>query len=90
MLKRLPLVINLHQTKLLVHERLQVLVNPPSLLPKLTSKLDEILASSRLVAKHSHKARVLLHSDQIMQESNFPVYLPVLEHQLSKLLLEIF
>lgn len=65
-LKRLPPVINLHQTKPSVHERLQVLVNPLTFLPKLTSKLDEILASSRLVAKHSHKARVLFHSDQIM------------------------
>lgn len=88
-LNGLPLVINLPWTKPLVCKGSKALAKPPSLFPKLTSKLGEVLASLRLVAKRSHKV-VLLHSDPIMQESNFPVYPPVPEHQLSKLLLEIF
>lgn len=65
-------------------------MNPPSLPLKLTWHSDEILVSSRLVAKHSLKPSILLLSDQIMQESNFPLYLPVPEHQLPKLLLKTF
>lgn len=76
MLRRLSLVVNLHRTKPPICERLQGLANPLSLLPELTSKLGEILASSRLVVKHSCKARALLHRDQIMKDSDFPVYPP--------------
>lgn len=64
-LNGLPPVINLPWTKPLVCKGSKALAKPPSLFPKLTSKLGEVLASLRLVAKRSRKVKVLLHSDPI-------------------------
>lgn len=80
MLKILPLVINLHHIQPQVNKILQVLMNPPSLLPKLTSKLDEILSSWSLLEKHSHRPMGLFHSPHIIQKCNFCVYSPILNY----------